>query len=284
MAMDYETFKSQNMSFEDMKNIPSDERRELIRRLIEEKDSAVSAVLYDARHNRSVSIFDLADDMGLDGCADFINDLIDKSAGEARGITGDEFRKMVENVKNGTATESEQHLVKMIMEANRNSREEEFHAHFLDMLSGFIKFSKDEMDYIPTISDIAGCVGMFCTWAMTVSDENQGLSKYSLGNADAVSEIGIQIGDDIYDTWKATLTEELDPSLVLTGLMYLTTRVAREAGYKFQNIEQLRDIFEVDCGCDCDTCECCEECHGNEDGSNTEPVSEATENEESLEE
>ena len=275
MAMDYETFKSSNMSVKDMKNIPMKERRELLHRLIEERDSAVSAVLFDAKKGRSVSIFDMADEMGLDACVDFINDLIEKSTGEARGVTGQEFEEMKQRIKDGTASEEDKRLVSIIMNMQRDARMEQFHEHLLAMLGGFMLFSEKEVGYTPTIADIIGSVGCFCTWAMTVSHENQGLSKYGLGNSEAVSEIGIQVGEDIYNAWKATLTEEMDPSFVLTGLMYLATKIARDAGYKVVDIETLAAVFASaachDCECDCDEgCECCCSDCENENGSNEE--------------
>ena len=262
MAMDYETFKAKGLSFEELADIPKEERRDLLHRLIEEKDSAVSAVLFDAKRNRTINIFDLADDIGLEECTDLVNDIIDKKIGRGCTLTGDEIRGLFEKVSKGEASEEEERLIRFLSRIENHENEEAFHVHFLDMIAGFMMFSEKEIGYIPKIGDIMGCIGVFCTWAMTMSKENNGLSKYAMGNADTVSEIGVQVGEDIYNAWKATLTEELDPSFVLTGLMYLATKIAKENNYKLPDTEALFNAFGLEHECDCNG-----DCG---DGSNTE--------------
>ena len=257
MAMNEQTF-------ENLQDLPVEERKELIRHLIERKDETVGLILFDAKKGRNINVYELADEMGVDRCVDFLNDLVGKGAGKTASIKMDELKDLIEKVKRGEASELETQMAYSIMKARMDDAEADFTANFLDNLLGFLKFTNEEIGYTPSISDVMCTVGMLCTSEMTHCNNN-GLSKYNFkANTNAVSDIGVAIGDDIYDAWKATLTEEVDPSLVLTGLMYLTTRVAAEAGYTITHIEEIADDLGIkDYFSNCDKCDCEGECECN---------------------
>lgn len=279
MAMNKEISEMNKLGIllKELEEKPIEERKEIIRQLIEEKDTTINGVLFDAKNNRSTHILDLADEIGVDACVELLAGLIDAQHVHTKDIGKEEIEELLKKIEKGEATEAEKNLVKFIQHTTNKNNVTDFTTHLLDVLSGFIVFSVERIQYVPMIADIIGTVGVLCTVAMVDSDENQGLSKYRTPEGyEAVVEVATQMGDDILNTWKPTLTQEPDPSLVIVSLLYAANKVARDAGYKFVDADALLETFGL-CNCDegCEhDCDCNGHCEcgngSNESDSNNE--------------
>lgn len=262
--------------FTELKTLDPEERKAQIRQLLESKDSKIKAVLFDATKQRSVDIFEMADEMGIDKCVDFLSDLIEQSECQSQTLTRKEVEEVFARVHAGKATEEDMHIMNAIMDSMAHSNSHEFHVNLNELIVKLIEFAQKDVNYNPTMADVLGAISILCMMNM-INDESCALHKHRNGGPQVVSEIGAQVGEDIYNTWKATLTEELDPSIVLSGILFFALKVAKDANYKFIDSDLLKQCMGVedDC-CDCDgNCDCDGECQcgcENENGSNTNNI------------
>lgn len=273
--MDMNALKENGLSFDQIKSMPADERKAFIRQVIEERDSKTQAVLFDASRGRTISIFEMADEMGIDECVDFIDNLIENSECHAQTMTGEEMHQAIARMRAGIASPEEENLVRAVLNSMMDTNSHKFHEHLTEIIIDLVNFVQNDVGYQPTMSDMYGAISVLSIINM-VLDSSCALHKHLHGGPEVVSEIGIQVGEDIYNAWKATLTEEPDPSVTLAGLLFLTLRVAKEAGYKFMPASDIAERIGYELGeeegedCHCDGC-CGDECnchHENENGSN----------------
>lgn len=273
--MDMNALKQNGLSFQQLKNMNTEERKAFIRHIIEERDSNTKAVLFDVQHQRTISIFEMADEMGIDKTVDFINNLIDSSKCHAQTMTGDELYEAIGRMRSGNATEEEENLVHAFMDSMLDTDAHKFYENLIEIVIDLVNFAQQKVGYEPTLGDIYNAISAFSIVNMTL-DKNCGLHKYFHKGPEVVSEIGIQVGEDIYNSWKATLTEEPDLSIVLAGLLFLTSKIARQAGYKIVSAKDIAELLDYKLEpTDDENCECnghcegeCECHHENENGSN----------------
>lgn len=269
--------------FTDLKTLSSEERKAHLRSILESKDGKFKAVLFDAQKNRTVSIFEMADEMGIDACVDFLDDLIENAECKSQTLTKDEVQEVLKRVRSGNGTEEDEEIFNAIMDSLANSNTNHFHMGLNEMAVEMIEFAQNNVGYQPYVADVLGSISILCLINL-IHVEECAMHKHINAGPEVVTEIATQVADDIYNAWEATLTEKPDPSLVLSGLMFLALRVAKEAGYKFVDADTLKrymglPIHNCNGNCDCDgSCDCeneCDCCNENENGSNEGNIAKA---------
>lgn len=251
-----------NMTPEEVKKLPLEEKREFVRNLIHSEAAGIHAAFFNPSTGKSMTMSELAKQIGEEEAIDAIVKMLDSAESSAITMTKDEIKELLLKAKRGECTEHELHMLEYITSEMEDSDNIQFERSFMELLIDLINFSQNGVPYEPQLHDVYSVLIVTTIISMINADEGV-LTKYDNGDGPMISEMATTIADDIYDTWKASCTSPVDTELVIIGLLQLAAKLAYEEGYKFSKAELLADAIGLElpevepCSdCECKDCEC----------------------------
>ena len=262
------------MSADEIKNLSTEDKREFVRSLIKES-SQVTAAFIDPETGKSYNFSDLVERKGEEEAIDLIIKVLESSSAKTIALTGAQVNELLDKAKRGECTKEEEEMLKMVLSSSdlRESDFMHFQQSFVGTLLELMNFAQKSVGYKPTLYDVITPLSVLSTINGLLS-ESSALHKYAHMTPPALTNMGIRIGKDIYDTWKASCTSEVEKELVIMGLFHLIETLAIECSVEFQDAEEIAGSLGIQIGSfDCDEeCGCCDgncSCENeNHNGSN----------------
>lgn len=249
------------MSAEEIKNLSIEEKKEFVRTLLD-KSSHVSAAFIDPETGKSYDFSALVEAKGEEEAIDIIIKALESTNTKTIALTGEEVNELIAKAKKGELTEEEEMMLKMVMSSS-NLRESDFMQYqesFMTMLLELTNYAQKERGYHPSLYDVVMPISVLATVNGLIS-ESSSLHKYAHMSPQGLTSMTSQLGKDIYDTWKASCTSEVDKELVILGLFHLIEALSIECSIKIHDAKEIAESLSISLDADCeDECECCGDC------------------------
>lgn len=231
------------MSPEEIKNLSYEEKKEFVRKLINSEAADIHAAFFNAATKEAVDIKGLVERIGEEEALDIIIKALDKQINTI-SLDEDDVVNLVEKSMRGECTEEEQALLDVIMKDMNQNNHIQFEHYWLEETLNLIYHAQTKVKYNPKLLDLlSACTVLF--YLSGISSNNGALSKYTPDNIGMVSEICNQIGNDIYDTWKASCTSMPEPELIICSLLHLARDIANKNNIEFANAKTIANLLGI---------------------------------------
>lgn len=238
--MEFEPLK---LNPEEFKNLSFEEKKEFVRKLVHLEAADVKAAFVNAKTGQSVSVKELAEEIGEEQAIEMIVKAMEASVNsDVKTLSKDDIKKLAEKASRGECTEEELTFLRFV--ANQSNDHIQFEQGWLDSTINLIHFAQKDIGYRPILHDVLSSTIMLFTLSSILSKDGV-FSKYNPEDANIVGNICENIGNDIYDTWKASCTSLPEPELIINGLLWLADKIATENNIPFSNAEDIADILGI---------------------------------------
>lgn len=229
---------------EKISNLSDEEKRELVRSLIYAEDSHVKAVFLNAETGDRISVEDVVKDLGEEEAIEMLIGALNDADTKAMSFSKKEMGDLFESYREGNVTEEEKSLMMALLNEAMESKPAKFQTMVMDMILQTVNTWEKSLGYTPKFIDLALIVQVFSAVNM-ISTSGGKLEKFKHMGPSQLGEITGKIGDDIYDTWKATLTSEVEDELVILALTSLMVKLSLKNRIPLGNIEEMADRLGV---------------------------------------
>jgi len=261
------------MSSDEIKNLSTEEKKEFVRALLSES-SHVTAAFIDPETGKSYNFSELVEAKGEEEAIDIIIKVLESSSTKTMALTGEQVNELLSKARKGECTEDELDMLKMILSSSKLEDTDfmQFQESFMAMLLDLTNYAQKEIGYKPSLYDVVTPISILTTVSGLLS-ETSSIHKYAHMSPPALTNMVNQLGKDIYDTWKASCTSEVDKELVILGLFHLIEKLAIECSVELHDAKEIATSLSVPIRdiSDDNECECCGDCNcenENHNGSN----------------
>lgn len=272
---------------DDIAKMSEDELRTYVRSIIhsDSDDETLIRAAIVGPNGEHVTIKHLVQDIGEDAVVELIVKAFMSKGVQCHTMTKDEYNALAEKAANGEdLTEEEERLLRAITGELHHDMLAYQHST-LGMILEVLDYSQNEMGYEASITDLSIVFHMLAMETLRSFPDSR-MSMYG-GDGNGLSvlmQASREMGEDIMNTWTASLTDEPDDGMVIMALA--TALLDKMASYEnklnkrlvMPPVDYLRKMtgfaeveddseHECDCGGNCGS----EECHcnnENKDGSN----------------
>lgn len=260
---------------DEIRDLPEEEKREFIRKLVRAEDSRVQAVFFNPVENAAVSMHELALSLGEEKAIDIIITALEEPITKATTLNREQMNELLIKVKNGEECTEEEKIMLNVFKDKLFPNYLTFQEHLIELIFNLTKLCEEEMEYRPELANLISVASILSAISLT-QGEDTFMKMFSKSSPETIIEMVEQVGDDIYDTWKASCDTELNEELVFLGLLQLATKIAKKNNYSLIDSKNMSESMGLNCNDNCDNCEgcdcCCDECDDeSENGSNPLP-------------
>ena len=235
----------ENFSFASLKDVPSEERRKLLREVLE--NGGLRTAIFDASEGKHIDVNEMVKVAGMDKVLDILENMIDKMGDSVETKTVKATREDIEAalraVAEGNATEEQKFLAHTVTESMKESSSGKFHELIDDVFLKTIEVVQEQNVYEPTISDIIGTASIISLVSMS-NEKNARLSIFD--NAKAVMDVVDQVAEKILETFLGTLTDSIDESILIGALLVAAAKVAGKSNLKMIDAKIVRDVLGIE--------------------------------------
>lgn len=231
---------------EEIQNMTDEQRRSYAKAFVQavKVNPNLKATFHDPVKNQTITLSDLIQKIGEEKAADFLYQTLTVSKAKKATLTAAEYEKLIQKSKQGTLTENEKQMLQMASSAFANSAEIQYQKNATGVLLGLTDFSQNGPKYSPTIADVISISNLLSLSAISIGEDSDTKDKRT--DLFQLKAIGNQIGDDILNTWKASLTDEVPTEHMIAGLCQALFKTAKQANIKLPEADILFNYLEID--------------------------------------
>ena len=224
---------------EEFNNLSQEEKEEYVRNLIHSKkaDVKIHAAFFNPNTQEMMDLKGLVETIGEEKAIDLIIEALSSSI-SIKTIDIDGVKDLMLKAEKGECSEEELAMLNFVTHKMERSDDVCFERECIEFIINLINFSQEEVGYNPMLKDLLIPINVLFI-SSSMLNEKSSLSKYNKDNTCMLLEMGEQIADDIYDTWKSSCTTSPDPELIIIGLLRLISRIACENNICFTKAEDI---------------------------------------------
>lgn len=253
---------------EEFLNLSQEEKEQFVRDLIHQSSEAadIHAAFFNPVTKQAVSMSELAEQIGEDKAVEIILTALNSVNADMVSMGQMNIQELVAKAKRGECSDQELAMLKYVQSQIEAQDNIQFEHNWLEITLNLIDFSQNKVEYNAKTHDLLAAATVLIL-VSSIYRDNGPLNKYRNTDPSMVTEIVSQVGDDIYDTWKASCTTLPDPELIILGMLHAASKIAQEHGFEFADATMLANHLGAEI-CECEECEECDCDDKNENGSN----------------
>lgn len=233
---------------EEFRNLSKEEQKDFVRKLIHSNPEAaeVHAAFYNPQTKQSVSLSELVEHLGEDEAINLIVEALNNKVTNAKSLDENDIKNLIAKAAKGECTDEELEILNFIQnQMMGNNNHIQFQQHYINSMIDLLYVAQHNVGYDTKIDDLMGGLIILLGTSGMVSKEGS-LSKYNFNDVPIITEMCNQIGDDIYDTWKASCENLPDPELIVLGLLHLALKIAHLNDLKVSDSVAIADMLGYD--------------------------------------
>lgn len=253
---------------EEFLNLSQEEKEQFVRDLIHQSSEAadIHAAFFNPVTKQTVSMSELAEQIGEDEAVEIILKAMNSITSDMISMGEMDIQQLISKAKRGECSEQELAMLEYVQSQIEAQDNIQFEHNWLDITLNLIDFSQTKVEYNAKVHDLLSATTILVL-VSSIFRENGALNKYQNTDPSMMTEIVTQVGNDIYDTWKASCTSLPDPELIILGMLHAASKIAQEHGFEFADATMLANHLGAEI-CECEECEECDCDDKNENGSN----------------
>ncbi len=227
---------------EDFRKLSPKEQKEYVHELIHSEAAGVHAALFNPETKQVMGVSELVEELGEEKVTEMIMQAMNDMPTETVTLSGEDYKNLKMKQAKGTLTDSEIAALEMMELTMQESNSVQFAQALISLACDLAIYGQQQQNYQATIVDLLTGIQAL-TWASLKFSDKHPLGPYENYDIPMLHELEAQMGEDIYNTWKASCTQEPEPGLVIMGLLHAAAKIASETDVKIPEEPVLTTLF-----------------------------------------